>query len=248
VKLVTLGKLQIENLEFGREKLLVLLAYLALEGSKSRRFLANLFWSDSTNPMNNLAVALVKLRRINALEADSDRVWTNIECDVVEIKTALRSGQWQHGIDAYTGAFVTTMPMDDIGSEIENWIYTERENIAHEIRQAHLILAEKQASAGNFLEAARIAEQARQVLGAPPLEPEAFPRLYRLLLAGEHPAADHLSFRICAISPWSLAPRLDRTKPRIAKPAFARVGTMGLGAGRKWHGQNHFDARNSATG
>jgi tetratricopeptide (TPR) repeat protein len=193
VKLVTLGKLQIENLEFGREKLLVLLAYLALEGSKSRRFLANLFWSDSTNPMNNLAVALVKLRRINALEADSDRVWTNIECDVVEIKTALRSGQWQHGIDAYTGAFVTTMPMDDIGSEIENWIYTERENIAHEIRQAHLILAEKQASAGNFLEAARIAEQARQVLGAPPLEPEAFPRLYRLLLAGEHPAADHLS-------------------------------------------------------
>lgn len=192
VKLITLGKLQIENLEFSRDKLLILLAYLALEGSKSRRFLANLFWSDSTNPMNSLAVALVKLRRINALEADSDLVWTNIECDVVEIKTALRSGQWQRGIDAYVGPFVRSIPTDDIGSEIDDWIRTERENIAHEVRQAHLVLAEKQASAGNFLEAARIAEQARQVLGAPPLEPEEFPRLYRLLLAGEHPAAEHL--------------------------------------------------------
>jgi tetratricopeptide (TPR) repeat protein len=193
VKLVTLGGLQIAGVAFNREKLLLLLAYLALEGHQTRRALAELFWPSSTNPLNSLAVALMKLRRLEALQVDADRVWTELECDAMALKAALRSGQWQQGIDLYVGPFVHGMPMEDIDNELEDWVFSQRESLAREVRQAHVLLAEKQAGGGHFLEAARLGELAHQVPGAPPLDPEEFPRIHRLLLAGEHPSSEHLA-------------------------------------------------------
>ena len=51
----TLGTLSVEGVTFRREKVLLLLAYLCLEGPQPRRRLAELFWPDATNPMNSLA-------------------------------------------------------------------------------------------------------------------------------------------------------------------------------------------------
>ena len=44
VQLVTLGQLHIVDCEFTKTKNLLLLTYLALEGTKKRHELAELFW------------------------------------------------------------------------------------------------------------------------------------------------------------------------------------------------------------
>ncbi len=46
----TLGGLKLEGSDFTRPKPLLLLAYLALEGPKERRFLSELSWTGVTDP------------------------------------------------------------------------------------------------------------------------------------------------------------------------------------------------------
>ena len=62
MKLLTLGGLSIEGAPYRREKPLLLLAYLCLEGTQPRKHLAELFWPDAANPMNSLAQNLIRLR------------------------------------------------------------------------------------------------------------------------------------------------------------------------------------------
>ena len=49
VRLLTLGGLSLEGSTFKRAKPLLLLAYLALEGAKERRFLRELLWREARN-------------------------------------------------------------------------------------------------------------------------------------------------------------------------------------------------------
>lgn len=185
----TLGGLRLEGSTFGREKPLLLLAYLALEGPKPRRFLAELFWPEAADPMNSLAVALAKLRKLGVAYNDESRAWVDLDCDALALQDALRAGRWEEGVGRYTGPFAEGLSAKEVGSELEEWVYEVRERLGREVRQAYLVLAEKAATSANFGEAASYAEQAYRAVGAPPLEPEELTRVYRLLLAGEHPLA-----------------------------------------------------------
>lgn len=62
MRLPTLGGLRLEGGSFSRSKPLLPLAYLALEGAKERRFLAELFWLGAANPRRSLNTALHQLR------------------------------------------------------------------------------------------------------------------------------------------------------------------------------------------
>src|SRR5690606_41914809 len=82
MELRTLGGLGLAGAGFARVKPLLLLAYLALEGPKERRFLADLLWPRAANPRHSLSVALSQLR--TALDAEpggnDTRLWTQGEC------------------------------------------------------------------------------------------------------------------------------------------------------------------------
>ena len=187
MRLNTLGRLRLEGEKFRREKPLLLLAYLALEGPRPRRFLADLFWPAAPNPMNNLAVALAHLRKLSSAEADEGRMWATAECDAAELRAALRSGQFGVARALYAGAFADGAGGDETGEELEEWLLGTREELAREWRSALLHQAEQDAASARFAVAAAHAEAAYRVPGAPPLEPEDLPRVYRLLRATDHP-------------------------------------------------------------
>ena len=80
--LYTLGNLVLEGSSFRRSKPLLLLAYLTLEGSKTRRELADVFYLDTKDPRDSLSTALGYLKReANSAEADTSKAWATIECD-----------------------------------------------------------------------------------------------------------------------------------------------------------------------
>lgn len=59
----TLGGLRLEGASFSKKKPLLLAAYLALEGPKSRRHFQELFWPRAEDQKNSLSVALSQLKR-----------------------------------------------------------------------------------------------------------------------------------------------------------------------------------------
>ncbi len=188
MQLRTLGTLTLEGSRFRRVKPLLLLAYLATEGSKPRRYLAELFWPDASSAMNSLSVALSQLRRADILvEADDVRAWTDIHCDASALKQALSEGQLEAALDLYQGAFLEDVDLD-LGVELEEWLYDTRESLTAQVRSAALLKAERDASQGRFKEAARTAQQAFELPGADP-EPESLMRIHALLVAGDHPLA-----------------------------------------------------------
>lgn len=69
MRLRTLGGLELSGSNFrkGAIKPLLLLAYLALEGPKPRRYLAELIWPEAADPMNSLKVVLHKLRGLGVI-------------------------------------------------------------------------------------------------------------------------------------------------------------------------------------
>jgi len=193
MQLRTLGGLELagSNLRRGAFKPLLLLAYLALEGPKPRRFLAELFWPEAADPLNSLKVVLHRLRRLGVVFADEERAWTTLGCDALEVREELRAGRLAKAIHLYQGAFLEGAGGEG-GEELEEWIFSTREALAREVRLAYLELAEREAATGRFAEAATAAEAAYRLPGAPPPEPEELPRFYPLLLAGGNPLAEHI--------------------------------------------------------
>jgi len=191
VSLRTLGRLELSGSEFARPKPLLLLAYLAIEGPQERRHLAELFWPGNADGLNSLSVTLSRIRRgaKNALEADEVRVWTRLETDTQALLGALEAQNLEKVLAHYQGAFLDGVYLSDWSSELEEWVYAQREAMAAKVRTARLALAEQSAQQGQFEAAAHHAEAAYSLPGAPPLEPEDLRRLYPLLLAGKSPQA-----------------------------------------------------------
>lgn len=191
MRLRTLGGLELvgSNLRRGAFKPLLLLAYLALEGPKPRRFLAELFWPEAADPLNSLKVVLHRLRQLGVIFADEERAWTGLGCDALELREELRAGHLAEATRLYGGAFLEGAEGDS-GEELEDWIFSTREALAREVRLAYLELAERKAAGGYFAEAAAAAETAYRLTGASPPEPEELPRFYPLLLAGGNPLAE----------------------------------------------------------
>jgi WD40 repeat protein len=189
VKLTLLGGLKVEGSPLTRPKPLLLLAYLALEGSRDRRDLAELFFQGSQNPGQGLRVSLAHLNKEapGAVRASEKRLWTELDSDVVELETAITEGHFEKALALYKGPFLEGLELSDLGEELEEWLYKIRERVAAHVREAKIHLAERVASQGNFSEAASLAEKAYLLRYAPEPERDVLERLYTLLRAGEAP-------------------------------------------------------------
>jgi tetratricopeptide (TPR) repeat protein len=181
----TLGRLELEGTSFQRPKPLLLLAYLALEGPKPRRVLADLFFMDTADAFNSLSRAVSYLRRDapGSIESDEKRVWTTLECDVKHLFALLEAKDLEGAITLYKGMFLEGFDLP-LGEELEEWLYAKREHLAGRLQSAMLTLAEQSATRGDFAAASKRAEQAYLLESAPELEPEALSRFYALFVAG----------------------------------------------------------------
>lgn len=185
MKLITFGKLKLEGGDLTRQKPMLLLAYLAVEGAKPRRHLAELFFSGTNDPLNSLSRTLTNLRKEapELVEADNTKVWTLLPCDAAEL--VMRAGLKDYaGVkELYQGAFCADLTIT-LGAELEEWVYTKCELYAAQVQVLLLEQAEQRAAQGNFAAATPLAERAYTLPGATQLEPELLSRYYTLLTAG----------------------------------------------------------------
>jgi DNA-binding SARP family transcriptional activator len=146
-ELKVLGGLRLESVKFSQPKPLLLLSYLALEGSQPRRHLSELFWQGGDR-MKKLTVVLTRLRQGagGVIETDTKKAWTTIESDVKELLTVLDKSDWQQANQLYTGAFLEGVVLEDWSSELEEWVYSTREYLAERVQHALLNLAEAAAT------------------------------------------------------------------------------------------------------
>lgn len=190
MRLRTLGKLELSGSRIQRTKPLALLAYLALDGVKSREHLAILFYGGTRDARNGLSRALSYLRRdaAGSVQADRSRVWTTVASDVVDLLASAEAGRFGEVVAHYGGSFLHG---EDAWAreELEEWIFTTREVVDAYVRRAHLHLAEGAARDLQFEVAARHAEAAYQLGGRTNLEPEEFERIYSLLHLSQSPRA-----------------------------------------------------------
>lgn len=190
MQLQTLGGLHLSSSGFSRSKPLLLLCYLAIEGSQPRRLLADLFFFGSKNPRDALSTSYRRLKKINEnlVTTDADHLKTSIHCDTNELLKELDAKNYQEALAMYRGSFLTGLDLY-LGEELEEWVFVTREYIATRVRQAQFSLSETQLSKGQISKAAKLAENALGLDGAAELEPDDYARAYRILSFTKNPKA-----------------------------------------------------------
>ncbi len=129
-----LGGLELEGHTFHRLKPLLLLAYLALEGPKARRHLAQLFWPRAQDPLNSLSVALNQLKPTGAIEGN-EILRARVSTDLEALRQALREGHLEEARRLYRGTFLEGVELP-LGEELEEWVWSARERVALEVHGA----------------------------------------------------------------------------------------------------------------
>ncbi|MFB9992792.1 hypothetical protein ACFFLM_12520 [Deinococcus oregonensis] len=219
MRLRTLGALAVEGAGLKREKVLLLLAYLCLEGPQPRRRLADVFWPEAANPMNSLAQHLVHLRTLpGALHEEGSRVEAALPCDAAQMREAARSGQWEQAVALYSGPFLDSLTIP-LGADLEEWVFETREALALDMRAALLTLGGQVAARGNTAEAGALAARALMLPAAPPPDEAELPRLYHLLNLSAHPLAAQVER-----DARSLGVPLDSPAARLVAAAAPFVG------------------------
>lgn len=190
MRLITLGSLALEGATSGRQKPLLLLAYLALEGPKPRRQLVELFWPDAADGRDSLQTTVRRLRQVSAdlVVADGDRLGTDVACDAHGFEAAVRSRDHDTALALYAGAFLEDLDLP-LGEEVEEWLYSTRERLAYQARSVHLDLAERAVMGGRWGEGREHAERALTLPHGPARSGEELERLARLLEATDSPRA-----------------------------------------------------------
>lgn len=193
MQLVTLGELRLVGTDFTRPKPLLLLSYLTIEGRRSRRVLADLFFPDVKDPRDSLSTAVRQLDQCDPelLAADGNWLAANASCDAVELIDALDGGLLERAAEGYGGAFLAGVDLE-LAEELEEWVFTTREYLAGRVRDAWIRQAEEAAARGMWSLAARHAEAAVDLSEAPPLMASDYPRVFGLLSAGRSPRAAEL--------------------------------------------------------
>ncbi|MBB6097745.1 tetratricopeptide (TPR) repeat protein [Deinobacterium chartae] len=243
----TLADLRLEGSPFCRTKPLLLLTYLALEGSKSRRYLAQLFWPEAQNAMNSLSVALTKLRRAlpEAIFADEVRVWAHLATDFGEVIRLLGEGRLEQAVALYRGPFLEGFEAG-LGVELEEWLYGKREWLGGLVREALLDLAEREVALGRLGAAAERAERAYRLPGAAEPEPEQLRRLHALLTAGGSLLAAELrryepactALPVCTPEPLRFARALLGREEERARLLSLEPGEWAWVHGAEGHGKS----------
>ncbi len=240
MRLRTLGGLALPGVGFRRHKPLLLLAFLAIEGPKDRRYLAELFWPGASSPRQSLSVALSQLRQEApaVVEADEARLWTSIECDAVLLREAAAGRDWGSVVELYVGPFVAGVDIDDGNVELEEWLLFTREMLAAQAQRGLIEVAELSLAEGDSRTAAKLAERATAV--QPDLmvsDTELLTRLHALLVITDNPRAATLRREASAIGvPLPQTAGAVRTPvtprsavhnlPRVVAPLVGREGEL----------------------
>jgi predicted ATPase/Tfp pilus assembly protein PilF len=233
----TLGGLNLESTPFTRPKPLLLLAYLTLEGAQSRRHIAELFWSEASDHMKSLSVALARLRQDapGTIAADNNKVWSTVRSDVGELLEHLDKHNLEKALELYKGAFLEGFYLAELGVELEEWVYKTREYIAGRVRGVILELAEKKASGGDFAKAASYSEKAYRLTGASEPEVNDLERIYHLLLAGNSSKAVELRVELetfginVLLSSEAAQQKLRKLAPKPKQQSFPTRATSFVG-------------------
>ena len=181
----TLGGLELQGTHFTQPKPLLLLAYLAVEGPKPRRHLAELFWPEG-NRMKSLSMTLTRLRQGagEIIEVSEKRTRATLPTDAQNLLESLDKSDWHRASELYSGAFLEGVILENWSSELEEWVYTTREYLAERVQYALLNLAEEAADHRDFKKSCDYAERAYKLPGLMGSEVESLKRLYSLLCAG----------------------------------------------------------------
>lgn len=179
----------LDHVAFARPKPLLLLSFLAFEGRRPRRDVAELFWPGSVDRMRALSVTLARLRRgaPGAVEADGEHVWTGVQTDAERFLTLARRGRHREALAHYGGAFLAGLQLPHVGAELEEWLYRTRELLAGHARRAHLALAEDADASGDPAASLGHAEAAFELEGAGPFEDDELRRLLTVLHVHDSP-------------------------------------------------------------
>lgn len=228
----TLGGLRLQDSPQQQPKLLLLLAYLSLEGPKERGHLHHLFWPQAADAANSLRVALRRLRAgaPGTFTAEGARVAACVPTDAHELLAASEAGQPERVVELYRGRFLDGLALEDPSAELEEWVYRTREVLAARVRVALLALGEAAASRGQGGLAVRHAETAYLLPGAPEPEAEELRRLYLLLLPGHSPYAAEV--RREAERYGVALPRGEEARRVVPRPETAPAPPPALPPGR----------------
>lgn len=171
-------------------KALFLLAYLAHEGPKERRHLAEFLWRDVSDPRNGLSTALTRLRRTapEAVLADPVMVEANVETDDHAFVRACQEGRFEEAAALYRGAYLDGIDLSSL-PEAEEWMLGVRESLARRLIAALVALAERALRTGDATAATRWAERACRRLTAADPDEALLARLHAALVRSGSPLA-----------------------------------------------------------
>jgi predicted ATPase/Tfp pilus assembly protein PilF len=194
MRLQTLGGLALSDVAFARAKPLLLLAYLAMEGARTRRELADLFFLGTRDPRDGLSTALRRIAAVapGAFVLEKEWVRATLACDALEIQEAIEAHDAARAVRLYRGPFLQGIDLT-LGLELEEWVFATRERTAGVVREAHLHIADEASRQGAIITAAKHVEAALKIAEAPELEPEEHDRLRQLVSASRRSRTKRIS-------------------------------------------------------
>jgi hypothetical protein len=130
--------------------------------------------------MQGLRMALAQLNKEapGAVLTDENKVWTDLSTDVAQFRAALANDYLEEAILHYKGPFLEGFDLSGVGEELEEWIFQTRERLAAQVREAHVLLAERAGTEGDYKQAACQAELAYLLRSAPEPNPKLLERIY----------------------------------------------------------------------
>jgi predicted ATPase len=185
-QLATLGRLEMEGVPLAGTGQRTLLAYLALEGPKTRAHLARTFWPGNDRALKNLTMAVARLRRALPAEivVDEETVDAVVATDVEDLLAALAARDADGALELYGGPFLAGVD-GPMGIELEEWLFRTREWLATRLRTVVIEEAERRAAQGRFDVAVAYAERLVRITDDSTSSIEELARLHTLLRAGD---------------------------------------------------------------
>ena len=191
LRLVTLGGLRLDGVDFRRRKPLLWLAYLIIEVLQPQGHLAER--CSGRTPRTRWQASGLRShasgRPRSKRSATRHHLATDVTCDATALLASLeRTSETEPPV---TGArpFLNGLYLKDVSTELEEWIYGTREFIAQRLRGALLTHAERLAARNDRTRSADATIAALDAAGAGPADPEDLQRAHPILLAARHERA-----------------------------------------------------------
>ncbi|MFA5552292.1 MAG: tetratricopeptide repeat protein [Trueperaceae bacterium] len=191
----TFGGLELIGSNLTRKRPLLLLAYLVgLGGRAERSALAGAFYSPDVDQSDNLTTDLARLRKSSTPECvliDGRHIRANVRSDLAEFRQLLRSNRVAEAEELYLGPFLNGFSLPTrkgrdsaVNSAVETWILSVRRETAEAVLDSLVMLIRQATEQRNLAEAARLAEQASEVVWDAEANPEVVGLIQLALTAG----------------------------------------------------------------